>query len=674
MKAETAHVFTGRWITDGEFAALAPRNVFHKQLQPVDLPCDEHRDRHILFRRRFTLERAPEKALLFITADDYYKVYINGLFVGQGPAPAYHFQYGYNTFDVSSFLRAGENVIAVHTLYQGLINRVWVSGDQRHGLICDLEADGQTVLASDEAFLTHPHTAYHETGTAGYKTQFLERYDSAAPEVGFERPDFDDSLWLPAQARQILDYTLVPQPTETLRFESLSPVRIERRGNVMRLDFGACRVGYLTACAQGRAGDEIIVRCAQELSDDGSLRWRLRANCDYEETWRLSGKRDALDWFDYKTFRYAELTLPEGCAVTNVALRARHYPFALKAAMNPDAAGDEGLRAIWELCVSSQKYGVQEVIQDCMEREKGFYVGDGCYTALANLVLTRDDAIVRKLIDDAFASTFITEGMVTCLDCAFMQEIAEYPLMLISLILWHFRLCGDQDYLAQNYPKICRLLDVYRADYEKDFLLRDLDKWCVVEWPANFRDGYDVDITEGRVCHTPHVAINAYYLEAIHCANQIAALLGQSAYRDEAPLRARFTAAFYDETRHIFRDSTETRHASFIGNALAYGFRLYPDETCAETIEAWTDRVGITAVGLFGVWPLLCGLVRRGKRERVLSLIGEDGAWKRMLREGATSTFEGWGKDTKWNTSLFHLTMTDAAVFLADIDLETLFG
>ena len=38
MKAETAHVFTGRWITDGEFAALAPRNVFHKQLQPVDLP------------------------------------------------------------------------------------------------------------------------------------------------------------------------------------------------------------------------------------------------------------------------------------------------------------------------------------------------------------------------------------------------------------------------------------------------------------------------------------------------------------------------------------------------------------------------------------------------------------------------------------------------------------
>ena len=33
-----------------------------------------------------------------------------------------------------------------------------------------------------------------------------------------------------------------------------------------------------------------------------------------------------------------------------------------------------------------------------------------------------------------------------------MQEIAESPLMLISLILWHYRVCGDREYLAKNYP------------------------------------------------------------------------------------------------------------------------------------------------------------------------------------------------------------------------------
>lgn len=98
------HTFSGHWITDAEFADLKARNVFHRQLEPVDLPCDAHRDRHILFRRRFALNAPVQAARLFITADDYYKLYINGRFVGQGPAAAYHFRYGYNEWDVSAFL------------------------------------------------------------------------------------------------------------------------------------------------------------------------------------------------------------------------------------------------------------------------------------------------------------------------------------------------------------------------------------------------------------------------------------------------------------------------------------------------------------------------------------------------------------------------------------------
>ena len=137
------HEFSGKWITDSEFAAAVPRNVFHRQLQPLDLTPDAHPNRHILFRRRFTLPEPPRRARLYITADDYYKLYLNGTFVAQGPAPSYPFRCGYNEIDVTPYLRQGENVLAVHTLYQGLINRVWVSGDDRHGLLCDLECDGR---------------------------------------------------------------------------------------------------------------------------------------------------------------------------------------------------------------------------------------------------------------------------------------------------------------------------------------------------------------------------------------------------------------------------------------------------------------------------------------------------------------------------------------------------
>ena len=80
-------------------------------------------------------------------------------------------------------LTEGENTIAVHTFYQGLVNRVWQSGDLRHGLLCDVEVDGKVVLSSDTSFLVCTHSAYSEVGTCGYDTQILERYDSGAREV-----------------------------------------------------------------------------------------------------------------------------------------------------------------------------------------------------------------------------------------------------------------------------------------------------------------------------------------------------------------------------------------------------------------------------------------------------------------------------------------------------------
>ena len=210
--------------------------------------------------------------------------------------------------------------------------------------------------------------------------------------------------------------------------------------------------------------------------------------------------------------------------------------------------------------------------------------------------------------------------------------------------------------------------------YEKDGLLCELDKWCVVEWPENFRDGYDVDIREGQVCHEAHVAINAYYIEGVRCANRMAQALELAPYRDEKPLVDAFTAAFYDKKRHLFRDSRQTEHTSYIGNVLAFAFRLCPDEACVDRIIAWIAERGITAVSMFGSFPLLCGLVRHGREDMVHDCLCDEGAWLRILREGGTTTFEGWGKDTKWNTSLFHLTLSDAVVFLADIDREALFA
>lgn len=669
------HQFQGKWISNEKMANLLPRNVFHRQLDKQTIDCSAHRNQHILFRKKISLMQPFSSATLFVSADDYYKLYINGRFVAQGPAPSYHFQYCYNEIDVSEYLSQGENIIAFHTLYQGLINRVWQSGDQRHGLLCDLVIDGTLCMASDESFLVQTHSAYTELGVTGkHNTQFLERYDSRAKEIGFESPDFDDSAWQHASVCRFDDHVMVPQHTHMLNFEQIPPMQFSADLSHVRYDFGANYVGYLALKVRGNKGDTVTVRCGQELNGDGSLRYDMRANCKYEEDWILANGESRLDWFDYKVFRYAEIELPESATVTDVYLLARHYPFPLKASLRKDYADSPDAHRIWNLCLHTQKYGVQEVIQDCMDREKGFYLGDGCYTALTNLILTGDDSMLRKLIDDAFATSRVTDTLLTCMDCSFIQEIAEFPLILIDTVLWHYRYTNDLNYLKENYEKSVKLLNAYRRSYETDGLLRNLDKWCVVEWPANFRHGYDVDLSQGKICREAHVSVNAYYLHAVQTINKMAKILEQPIYRDETPLLESFYNTFYDRSHRLFRDGEHTDHVSLVGNSFVYGFGLFPSEDCRQAILSLFDRHGIDSLSMFCTFPMLCGLSRDGEEQRLHTALLHDGAWKRMLYEGATTTFEGWGKDCKWNTSLFHLTMSYAALFLADVNLKDLFG
>ena len=184
--SQVTREFTGKWITAEEFCDLEPVNVFHRQLDKKEIISKAPMNSHILFRKSFNLDKFG-KVYIYISADDYYKLYINGHFVCQGPAPGYPFHYYYNKADITGYVHKGENTIAVHTYYQGLINRVWVSGDDRHGLILDIEQDGKVILSSDESFLYSYHSGFEAMGTCGYETQFLERYTSGTVNEGFEK-------------------------------------------------------------------------------------------------------------------------------------------------------------------------------------------------------------------------------------------------------------------------------------------------------------------------------------------------------------------------------------------------------------------------------------------------------------------------------------------------------
>ena len=665
--------FSGTWITDAEMARQTPRPYAVRQFQTKKLPPVNKslQNRHILFRKAFELDGDVKSATIRITADDYYRLYVNGTFAGMGPAAGTTDCTYYNEIDVTGLLHKGRNVIAVHTYYQGLVNRVWVSGDNRHGLVLDLHADGRKVLASDTSFKTARHTGYSALGTVGYDTQFMERYDAAAPEVGFERPEFDDSGWAAATVHPLGgDYRLVPQPTPAVTVETIRPVTATRNGERLQLDFGGIYVGGISFAAKGARGGKVRMHFGQELADSGWVRHKMRCNCDYVEEFVLSGgPRDVLRQFDYKSFRYADIFLPSGAEIDleSIVLEARHLPFELKAHPN---FTDERLYPIWNLCVESFRFGAQEQLMDCMDREKGYYLGDGCYTTLGWCMLTGDWSLARKFFDDFLRTKSIDRGLVTCGNCAFIQEIAEYPMMMFLFAKWYLDATGDADFIRARIPAFADVLDSYRERYAReDGLLRNLDKWCVVEWPKNYQDGYDADLRDWKVCTDLHNAINAWYIGAVICLNEMAARTGGKPYADAAPLKAAFCKVFYDSAHHLFRDREGSSHISMPANVFATFFRLAPESDAAAHHAAFLKMVrerNFSTVNMFQYFPLFVYLRTTGEKGLMHELFLSPESWRRILREGGTRSFEGWGKDAKWNTSLFHLTTAAACVFLCE--------
>ena len=80
----------GKFICQKDCENLKPIDVFHKEFSSaqVEKHAETLCNRHTLFRKKILLKKA-ETAILKITADDYFKLYINGIFVAQGPPPSY---------------------------------------------------------------------------------------------------------------------------------------------------------------------------------------------------------------------------------------------------------------------------------------------------------------------------------------------------------------------------------------------------------------------------------------------------------------------------------------------------------------------------------------------------------------------------------------------------------
>lgn len=358
--------FCPKWQTIKDFANLKPINVFHKECENNDSKS-KFQNLHILARADYDY-KPDERIILKISADDYCKLYINGKYAWEGPAPSFHNNYYFCEIDITEFLQEGKNIFAAHLYYQGLINRVWQSGDNRFGI-------GAVITSkSKEENLSFKYkicTAY--SGSAmGYDTEFSENFDSRLWENDWNKADFDSTDWDNMVTAEN-DYKFIKQPTENIEVYQITPKIIKKHKNGYFIDTGTEICGLLELDALGRRGDIITIHYAEELSADGSLKYNLRAGCTYEEKWTLDSGINHFENYMYKGFRYIEI-ISNDAEITDIKIICRHYPFDDNYCVPKFT--DDKLGKVFNLCKNTIKYAVQEGYIDCPTREKGQYLGD----------------------------------------------------------------------------------------------------------------------------------------------------------------------------------------------------------------------------------------------------------------------------------------------------------
>lgn len=647
--------FLSGWITTKDFAGLAPINLFHKENDSTPVPESPIKNYHAYFRKKITFPKG-RRITMDISADDYYKLYINGIFVSQGPAPAYIDSYNYNHLDITPFLQDGENLFAVHVYYHGEITRAFDSGDNRMGLLAAFYADDRYFCGTNQSWVYFVGKDSEGALTSPHKTQFLENIDFRKKKAHWKDHDFDETDCLPALIYRNSGHILAKKPVDCVCVSTLRPEKIVHMGRGQWfLDFGTELTGSFSMKAKGNAGQKIRLLYGEEVREDNPLlaKYEMRCNCTYDETCILSGEEDEFEFFDYKAFRYMNLfTDCDNLNPDTFHAVVQHHAFREVCSI---ASNVKWVEEIWRLCANSLKWGVQEGFLDCPSREKGQYLGDFTVSGLAYLYLTGDAEAYRKTLFDFARTAKICKGLMSVAPGGLMQEIADFSLQYPMQVLHYYEYTKDLETLKELYPVVNGVLEYFSGYEREDGLLEHADdKWNLIDWPANVRDGYDLPCEERGSMIPCHNVLNAHYIGALTYLQKIRQILGIDNNDKVRRLKAAFLNAFYDKEKKIFYDRQGSTHSALHSNVLPVFYGIAPEES-HDAIKAMILEKGLICGTQFSYF-VLKALGKMHAFAEELALLTNEGVhgWVNMLREGGTTCFEAWGKEQKWNTSLLH--------------------
>lgn len=149
----------------------------------------------LLFRRTFQLSEKPGSFVINVSADNRFRLFVNGVSVAVGPARGDLEHWRYDTLDIGGHLKKGKNSIAAivwNYASQAPIAQITFES----GFVLDGATKAEEFVATPAGWKAKKSEAFSDAeNRCAMYTGPGEKLDASKYDRGWTLPDFDDSAW-----------------------------------------------------------------------------------------------------------------------------------------------------------------------------------------------------------------------------------------------------------------------------------------------------------------------------------------------------------------------------------------------------------------------------------------------------------------------------------------------
>ncbi len=611
-----------------------------------------------LFRKEFNVAQEIESASLFISGLGQYEASLNGKKIGDGFLTPGWTDYDktvlYNTYDVSGYLKKGENAIGVivgNGFYN--INReryykltIAYGMPKLMAMLHIRYRDGsENNIVTNGEWKTSPSPITFTSIFGG------EDYDAGMEQPGWNNTGFSDVNWKNA--------LIVKQPAGRLLAEAGYPLAVKEKISVKSIsktvagnylyDFGQNASGIVELKIKGKKGQEVRLVPA-ELIDDKKQANQKASGWPYYLSYTLKG--DGVEtWrplFTYYGFRYVQVdgAIPENDKSLNGLPRIIGMEMLHTRNSSPEVGrfecSNELFNRINSLILWAIRSNFQSVLTDCPHREKlgwleqTFLMGGGIHYNFDLYHLYS-----KQVMDMIEAQT--AEGLVPDIapeyvhfDSGF-RDSPEWGSASVVLPWMVYTWYGDMTLMDKAWPMMVRYVEYLKSKSKNNIVSHGLGDW------------FDYGPRSPGTAQLTPIALTAtaiYYYD-LRLLTRMAEILGKKEEQQRLSLWANevkesFNKEFFNPKTCVYSTGSQT------AMSMPLCFGMVDDQLKARVVSNLVDTIkthnkALTA-GDVGFHYLVQALTEGGASQLLFEMNNRDDVpgYGFQLKKGATALTESW--------------------------------